>query len=92
MNPLDVRAKDKEESDTKPASLRPSYLKNICLKNFATKFVNEPVDDRSTYVEIPSSNARRMIVKKTSLCWLLRDDQTKLSSDRLQMRTRRNAY
>lgn len=84
VNPLDVRAKDKEESDTKPASLRPSYLKNICLKNFATKFVNEPVDDRSTYVEIPSSNARRMIVKKTSLCWLLRDDQTKLSSDRLQ--------
>lgn len=52
------------------------------LKNYANKFGDQPVDKTSTYVEIPDCD-ERFIVKKTSLCWLLRRETIKSSSDRL---------
>lgn len=56
----------------------------IILKNFAEKFVNQPVDELSPYVELnQANNDERMIVKKTSLCWALTKGRKKLSSDRL---------
>lgn len=64
-------------------SLKLSGLMTISLKNFSYKFTDKDVDETSSYVEIPGCN-NRMIVKKTSLIWLMRQDPCKLSSDRLQ--------
>lgn len=58
-------------------------LQNPNLKNFAWKFEGRMVKETSSYVEIYGVK-RRLIVKKTSLCWLLGKDPTKLSSDRIQ--------
>lgn len=52
------------------------------LHNFANKFELCELDETSPYVEIPNEFDRR-IIKKTSLCWLLRSDCRRLSSDRL---------
>lgn len=52
------------------------------LNNFANEFELCALDQTSPYVEIPNEFDRR-IVKKTSLCWLLRSDCRRLSSDRL---------
>lgn len=54
------------------------------LKNFVHKFMGiDEIPENSSYVEIYNNGNRRMIVKKSSLCWLLRDDPGKLSSDRI---------
>lgn len=60
-----------------------SYIKTVTLKNYANQFDGENVAPDSPYVEIPNDKMR-IVVKKTSLCWLLRSDHIKLSSDRLQ--------
>lgn len=57
-------------------------LKHTKLKNFADEFGEEPIDTTSQYTEIFGS-VERIIIKKMSLCWLLRKDGQKLSSDRL---------
>lgn len=54
-------------------------LNNIALKNYADK---QNISESSPYVEIPNSN-KKTVVRKTSLCWLLRSECVKLSSDRL---------
>lgn len=53
------------------------------MKNFADKLEVAAVTPESSYVEV-SGCEKRMVVKKTSLCWLLRSDHVKLSSDRLK--------
>lgn len=65
-------------------------LNNIKLKNYTGKLSEIDVDVYSPYVMILSDDGKETIVKKTSLCWLLRDDCRKLSSDRL-MRVRHTA-
>lgn len=59
---------------------------NIQMKNYASKFEGERVNQTSPFVELFDLNKTdsRFICKKTSFCWLLRCDYTKLSSDRLQ--------
>lgn len=57
-------------------------LKKVELKNFAHKFINQPVPETSPYVEI-CTGLKRHVVKKTSLGWLLRPEPAKLSSDRV---------
>lgn len=57
-------------------------MKKIDLKNFAYKFVGQAVPETSPYVEL-RKGPERYIVKKTSLCWSLRPDPEKLSSDRV---------
>lgn len=56
---------------------------NIKLKDYAGKLRNMDIDAASPYVEILSDDGERTIVKKMSVCWLLRKDCRKLSSDRL---------
>lgn len=56
------------------------------LKNFAQKFESEEVGTTGSFLEIPHCK-RKFVVKKSSLCWLLRKETPKLSSDRL-MRVR----
>lgn len=64
-------------------------MNNICFKyvqfkNFADEFNDVDIDEKSGFVEVFSSPDKRIVVKKTSLCWLLRSDSAKLSSDRLE--------
>lgn len=62
-------------------SLCLSDFKNIALKNYAYK-KNESIDESSPYIEF-NFNSNRIVVKKTSFCWLLREEVHKLSNDRL---------
>lgn len=55
---------------------------HIKLKDYSAQMKDEKIEETSPYVELHCIN-KRMIVKKTSLCWLLRTDACKLSSDRL---------
>lgn len=59
-------------------------FEHINLKNFAEKFNDNDIDENSGFVEVFINIHKRIIVKKTSLCWLLRNDYAKLSSDRLE--------
>lgn len=56
-------------------------LLSTSLKNYAGKFINKNVDEKSSYVEI-SGGKRRLILRKTSLCWLFGKEKQKCSSDR----------
>jgi hypothetical protein len=59
-----------------------SDFENIALKNYAEK-KPEPINETSPYVEL-QFDSNRIVIKKTSLCWLLQsDDMPKLSNDRL---------
>lgn len=56
---------------------------HIDLKDFSYKFEEAP-DECSPFVEIfCGKNGKKMVIKKSSLCWLLRKDTYKPSSDRL---------
>lgn len=57
-------------------------LKRTTLKNFAEKFGEEPVEENSLYTEV-FGGKKKIVIKKMSLCWLLRKNEQKLSSDRL---------
>lgn len=59
-------------------------LKNIQLKDYTGKYKHKNTGERSPYVEMYNAADKRIVVKKTSLCWLLREESQKLSSDRLQ--------
>lgn len=72
---------NEEEKADQDQVIVPGQIK---LKDFSHKFENRP-EETSLYVEVfCGRNARRMVVKKSSLVWLLRGDTYKLSSDRLQ--------
>lgn len=84
------------EEETQEIEELCSKLASASLKNFADKFKNEIVPETSTYVEV-SGSKRRFIVKKTTLCWLIRKECKKSSSDRryrvmhpLKPKTRKN--
>lgn len=58
---------------------------DISLKNYAKDFGDEKINETSRFVElVPSRSGRRMVVKKSSLCWLLRREYVRVSSDRLE--------
>lgn len=57
-------------------------LKNIQLRDYDGKLKHSVIDEKSPYAEIKKTNGKRIIVKKTSLCWLLRKESHKVSSDR----------
>lgn len=90
INPIDENAKEKKKKIKKKDCLPSNQIENIMklktilLKNFSNKFDTEDVSENSQYVEVILDSNRRTIIKKTSLCWLLRTDCHKLSSDRLQ--------
>lgn len=60
-----------------------SQLRAITLKNYASNFEDE-IPENSPYVDVYNDGDGRIVVKKSSLCWLLREDPGKLSSDRIQ--------
>lgn len=60
-----------------------SYLKSTSLHNFSEKVPDESINENSPYVRIPSDK-KRIVLKKTALCWLLGEVSPKLSSDRLE--------
>lgn len=62
-------------------------ISNIKLKDYTGKLKSMDIDSTSPYVAIVQHSGLRTIIKKTSLCWLLRGDCEKVSSDRL-MRVR----
>lgn len=66
-----------------PISAELFYPNAIGLKNFCHKFDAEIVPEDLPYVEIQCKQMEKCVIKKTSLCWLLRTDFDKLSSDRL---------
>lgn len=66
----------------------PVQIKTMNLKNFAEKFKDREIPENSPYVRLFIEN-REFVLKKTSLCWLLRNEYSKLSSDRL-IRVRAN--
>lgn len=83
--------KPKQKADLKQRLIiAPEVINNylqfrrIELTNFADKFHGCNITENSKYVELNNENKKRMVVKKTSLCWLLRKDYQKLSSDRLR--------
>lgn len=65
-------------------SLSPKFLQNIKLKNYYGKTLAKKITETSPYVEIKCHDSSLIIVRKTSLCWLLVSEQQKLSSDRLR--------
>lgn len=67
----------------------PLEIKSMNLKNFSDKFKGHAIPENSPYVRI-FIDEKEFVLKKTSLCWLLRTEYTKLSSDRL-MRVRATA-
>lgn len=58
-------------------------LTNIKLKDYTGKLKQDASNERSSFVEMQSAGGKNIVVKKTSLCWLLRNESQKLSSDRL---------
>lgn len=77
----------KQSLDVYPESnavqFKVSDLKNIQLKNFDGKYKTSDLSETGPYVNIVCADDKQMLVKKTSLCWLLGTDSIKLSSDRL---------
>lgn len=58
-------------------------LRNIKLRDYNGKLKSRTVDERSIYAEITNATGNKVIVKKSSLCWLMRDENKKMSNDRL---------
>lgn len=56
-------------------------MKNIQIKKFAQTRTIE-TNSNGPYVEIEDAN-KKIVVKKTSLCWVFQKDFHKISSDRL---------
>lgn len=58
-------------------------LNNIKLRDYSGKLNAVDIGPTSPYVEILDDYGKQTITRKTSLCWLLRNDCQKLSSDRM---------
>lgn len=56
----------------------------MALKDFSEKFIDKQLNETSPYVEVSTIRRDRVIIKKSSLCWLLRKELPKLSSDRVR--------
>lgn len=42
------------------------------------------LDETSPFIKVTDKSGKEMVVRKSSVCWLLSQDKFKLSSDRLQ--------
>lgn len=81
---VDIRKKLKSmDLKNKELKINTPDSKNIDLKNFTTKFEHDQIIESCPYVEI-SGRRNRLVLKKTSLCWLYSKEPTKLISDRIQ--------
>lgn len=63
--------------------LKLSNFDGLTLKDFSVS--KNCIDENSPFVEIKfDDNIKRIVVKKSSFCWLLRKDWQRMSSDRLR--------
>lgn len=62
-------------------------LMSLSLKDYSKELNRSTLNENSPYVVVPYGTGKQKIVRKTSLCWLLREEHIKISSDRL-MRVR----
>lgn len=74
-----IKPKNNSMEPKKPFAV--SDFQNIALKNYAEKKC-EPITETSPYLEF-IFDTKRIVVKKSSFCWLLRNDVKKMSNDRL---------
>lgn len=58
-----------------------SELISTALKNYADKFEDQIINETSPYAEVLGFD-KRIIVKKSSICWLFKGESFKNSSDR----------
>lgn len=79
----DRMSRNKLSKVFKRSKLKMPDLRNIQLKDFSGKLKRHVIDECSPYTEILTARNKHIIVKKTSLCWLLRKESQKISSDRL---------
>lgn len=79
-----VKNKQRLPLNSKSESYILPDLKNIQLKDYTGKYKHKNIGEKSPYVEMHNAAGKRILVKKTSLCWLLREESQKLSSDRIQ--------
>lgn len=81
------KSKKKTEDRFEGRSIKIEYeFDKLALKNFAYQFDDEVIDDISPFVEIfyDKYAKLRVVVKKTSLIWLLSNDPLRVSTDRLE--------
>lgn len=64
-------------------------ISKTSLKNYSEDFVGKIIEETSPFTKFVTTNGKIIVLKKTSLCWLLRPENHKLSSDRL-LRVRAN--
>lgn len=83
-NPRSIRMKLFEKNMDKKNEFKKvmMQLKINSLKDYSNNLKNNIIDDTSPYVKIDCTNGMK-VIKKTTLCWLLRPEIQKLSSDRL---------
>lgn len=72
-----------DDSNISSIQFAASDLRNIQLKDYSGKCEPSEVSETGPYIEIICAGEKKIVVKKTSFCWLLGKDSTKLSSDRL---------
>lgn len=89
INPFTENKKRKFKTHTKSTkqythTIKLKDLKNIQLIDYTGKIKKQVIGEASPYAEIQCNNNKKIIVKKTSLCWLFNVDSKKISSDRLQ--------
>lgn len=68
---------------TKSKLFKVPDLTNIKLNDYTGKLKQDINNEKSSYAEVQIAGGESVIVKKSSLCWLLRNESRKLSSDRL---------
>lgn len=70
----------------------------ICLKNYRNGGEKKPISSRislsekSPFTIIYDNKGSEIIVRKSSIVWMLRNDPTKISSDRLQRVKDKDVY
>lgn len=65
-----------------PKMLKLSNFDGLTLKKISAK---KCIDENSSFVELKfENNTKRIVIKKSSFCWLLRKDWQRMSSDRLR--------
>lgn len=92
LMPYTEKCKKKEQKDKQSESFHKHWrhehirFSSLGLQNYAHQFDEDEVDEFSSFVEVFRNDTinRRIIVRKTSLCWLLRSDHVRVSSDRLE--------
>lgn len=68
-----------DDSNISSIQFAASDLRNIQLKDYSGKCEPSEVSETGPYIEIICAGEKKIVVKKTSFCWLLGKDSTKLS-------------